>query len=148
MDSGQQSVADISTFRFQLAEQNERFRKFQYALQEKIAQANGEVIHTKRLLDAIGNLKESADNEMGMLRQEIENEDKGHHQVREEMVNGQRVLGNFREKLTEEIAALELCAYENQLVMRTLQIDVTPTSISVPIENKGGPDRAGSEKPK
>ena len=142
------SVLEISTLRTEFGRQNERFKAFQHSLQEKICQAHGEIIHTKRLLESIKKSKECANQEIGMLGHEIDNEEKAHQDLREEMRKGKMILDNLREKLNEEIVALELCAYENQLILRTLQIDITPASISVPIPKKTSPGKINSEAPR
>ena len=130
------SVHGLSTLRIQLAQQKERMKKFQHALQSNLAEAHGEIIQSRRLLEEIKETKAAIKEDVGSLHQEIDNGEKAHKDLREEMERGKVILNNLGEKLREETVELELCAYENQLVLRTLQIDITPASISVPIPHK------------
>lgn len=116
-----------------MEQQKERMLAFEQYTRLDISEAYGEMIHTKRLQEEIKEAKLQAITDLGQLRESIAAEDEAHRNLRDEMYNFKVVLDSLREKLTEETLSLELCATENHLVLRTLQIDITPVSISVPI---------------
>jgi hypothetical protein len=116
-----------------MEDQKKKMAAFERNTRLNISDAYGEMIQTKRLQEEIKDAKLQANTDLSQLRESIGAEDAAHRNLRDDMYNFKMVLDNLREKLTEETLALELCATENHLVLRTLQIDITPVSISVPI---------------
>ncbi len=132
----EETVYALSTLHNEMEAQRARLLKFEQNTRLNISEANGEIIQTKRLQDEIKDAKDQANTDLGQLRDSIGVEDAAHMDLNDEMSKFSIVLDSLREKLTEETIGLELCAYENHLVLRTLQIDITPVSISVPITTK------------
>ncbi len=130
------SVYGLSTIHDEMERQREKMLKFEQNTRLNLSEAYGEIIQTKRLQEEIKEAKLQANIGLGQLRDSIGVEDTAHINLRDEMYKFKIVLDSLREKLTEETLSLELCATENHLVLRTLQIDITPVSISVPITPK------------
>jgi hypothetical protein len=133
----------LSTLHNEMERQKERMLAFEQKTRSNISEAYGEIIHTKRLQEEINEAKLQANTDLGLLRGSIGAEDAFHRDLRDEMGKFKVVLGSLQEELAEKTLALELCATENNLVLRTLQIDITPVSISVPI-----PTKSASAQPK
>jgi hypothetical protein len=141
------TVYGLSTLHNEMEQQKKRLLAFEESMRFSFSEANGEIIQTKRLQEEIKDSKAQANTVLGQLRDSIAVEDAAHRDLNDEMYKFKITFESLREKLTEETIGLELCAYENHLVLRTLQIDITPASISVPITAKMSTEQAKSVRP-